>query len=265
MRKTGTGPGQPSLMSTLHEEQDFWDAHVESLDGCRRKVEGGPDPNVARAIALLEPLSGVTVLDVGCGSGVLAAWLARAGAYVTGIDVSPAQIERAVELHEALGLRSRFVAAPLSVAAVGGEKFDRLAGRYVLHHLDPPRIATDLAAFLRPEGKAAFVETVGTNPILRAARALLTGRYGIPRYGTTDERPLTPSDLHALEAAFGSLRLEVAEMQFLRIFDRQILHYRRPRASRLLSAVDDVLLRAGLARWSYHQVVLLGPTLRAQP
>lgn len=238
-------------------EQDFWDARVDTLEACTRAVEAGPDANVALMIDLLQPLSAVTVLDVGCGSGVVSAWLARAGAQVTGIDISPAQVERAAELHEALGLHSRFVAAPFTAAGLGGETFDRLTGRYVLHHLDPPKIAADLATLLRRGGKAAFVETVGLNPLLRLARARLTGRYGIPRYGTTDERPLTRADLRALEAAFGSLRREVAEMKFLRIFDRQILRYRSPRLSRLLGTVDDALLTAGLSTWSYHQVILL--------
>lgn len=246
-----------STHTSVAREQDFWDARVESLEHCLRSVETGPEPNSARAIALLEPLVNASVLDIGCGSGVFAAWIAHAGARVIGIDVSPGHIARAKELHEALGLSSQFLVAPVTGPALGGKTFDRLAGRYVLHHLDPPTIAEDLAALLRPSGTAAFVETVGANPILRAARAVLTGHFGIPRYGTVDERPLGRSDLNALAAAFGSLRLEVAEMKFLRIFDRQVLHYRWPWASRLLGTADDALLRAGMARWSYHQVVQL--------
>jgi len=238
-------------------EQGFWDDRVPSLEECLQRVEKGPEPNIARAIELLAPLEDATVLDVGCGAGILAAWLARAGACVTGIDVSPAQVERAAELHGGLGLRSRFVAAPVSGEALDGETFDRLAGRYVLHHLDPPAVAGELASLLRPGGKAAFVETMGLNPVLRFGREHLVGRYRIPRYGTEDERPLTRDDLRALEEAFGRLRLETVEMQFLRIFNRQVLHYRSRTASRALGALDDLLLRAGLSSWSYHQVVCL--------
>lgn len=188
---------------------------------------------------------------------MLAAWLAEAGASVTGIDISPAQIARAAELHESLGFSSRFVSAPLSRSALGSETFDRLAGRYVLHHLDPPVIADELAGLLRPGGKAAFVETVGVNPVLRVARARLAGRYGIPKYGSDDERPLSRADLAALKQAFGDMHLETGQMRFLRIFDRQILNYRSRWASALTGALDDLLLKAGLSSWSYDQVVFL--------
>jgi len=241
----------------LLREQAFWDSRVPSLEECIRQVEAGPDANTARLLDLLGPLEGLTVLDVGCGTGALSAWLAARGARVTGIDISAEVVARADQLHASLGLDSHFVAARLSAAALDGQVFDRLAGRFVLHHLDPPSIAHDLASLLRPGGAAAFVETIGRNPILRFARAHFTGRLGVPRYGTTDERPLTDDDLAALERAFGVLRLEVAEMQFFRILDRQVFRYRSRFGSRVLGALDDLLLRVGGRAWSYHQVVLL--------
>jgi SAM-dependent methyltransferase len=49
---------------------------------------------------------GENVLDVGCGPGELAAWLAGAGYDVVGIDIAPAAIERARREHSAVtGLR----------------------------------------------------------------------------------------------------------------------------------------------------------------
>ena len=246
-------------------EQGFWDERVPSLEECCDLVAAGPDVNTVRAIELLQPLDHATVLDLGCGAGIFAAWLGREGARVTGIDVSAGQIERAAELHEVLGLQSRFVAAAVSRDALGSESFDRLAGRYVLHHLDPPSVTPELASLLRLGGKAAFVETMGLNPILRFARTRLVGRCGIPRYGTEDERPLTGDDLRALEEGFGTLRLATGEMQFLRILDRQILHYRSRTASRALDTLDDLLLRAGFSRWSYHQVVYLERTTAMRP
>jgi hypothetical protein len=49
--------------------------------------------------------------------------------------------------------------------------------------------------------------------------------------------------------------LAVGRMQFLRIFDRNVLRFRRRRASALLGALDDRLARMGLGFLSYHQVV----------
>jgi hypothetical protein len=174
-----------------------------------------------------------------------------------GIDVSPGQVARARELHDMLGLDTELLVAPLSRDALGGREFERLAGRYVLHHLDPPTIANDAAALLQHGGTAAFVETMGLNPLLRLARRHLPGRFGIPRHGSPDERPLTRADLAALKGAFGELRCEVAELTFFRIFDRQVLRHRWRATSTALAAFDDALNRLGLGRWSYHQVVVL--------
>jgi hypothetical protein len=102
-----------------------------------------------------------------------------------------------------------------------------------------------------------------SNPVLRLARRHLVGRFGIPRYGTLDEHPLTEDDLTVLRNSFGEFELRVAEMQFLRIFDRQVFRHGRPRASRVLGAVDDFLL--GRLRWrsaSYQQVVVLRKSRR---
>jgi N-acetylglucosaminyl-diphospho-decaprenol L-rhamnosyltransferase len=126
------------------------------------------------------------------------------------------------------------------------EELDRLAGRYVLHHLDLDAAVPAIARILAPGGIAAFVETMATNHVLRLARRLLVGRLGVPRYGTDDERPLGKPDLRALSGAVGPLRVEVAEMHFLRILDRQVLRYRSRALSQVLGKLDDALLALGL-------------------
>lgn len=51
--------------------------------------------------AVLEPLRGLRILDVGCGGGILAESLARLGASVTGIDISEENIRVAKSHGEA--------------------------------------------------------------------------------------------------------------------------------------------------------------------
>lgn len=238
-------------------EQDFWGHHLLPVDRCLAEFHAGPEPNTAAMLAAVEPLAGGRVLDFACGTGTTSAWLAARGADVVGIDLSPHAIDRASEVLDALGLEARLIAGALDDADDLG-LFDAVVGRYALHHVDVPALAPVLARKVRPGGRAAFVETFASNPLLRWSRSQVLGRLGVPRMGTVDERPLGRGDMEALRAAFGSARITVAELRFLRIFDRQVLRYRSARASSVLGALDDLIGRLpGTSFLSYHQVVVL--------
>jgi SAM-dependent methyltransferase len=241
----------------LERERDFWDHAIPTLRHALHEYQSGPDPNTAAMLDALEPLDGRTVLDFACGAGVTSAWLAARGARVTGIDLSPKSIDRAHELCEAIGFDAKFIVGDLGDIAWKGQQFDGVVGRYALHHVDTATVGRVLSGLTRPGGTAAFVETMGVNPILRFARNHLVGRLGIPRWGTPDEHPLINADLETLRAAFGRLSVEVREMYFLRLLDRQVLAYRFEMVSRGLGRLDDLLLRVGRGNWSYHQVLVL--------
>lgn len=238
-------------------EQAFWDENVPALADVIREYEQGPDPNTKAMLDSLEPLAGRSALDFACGAGLVSAWLADRGATVTAIDFSPRSTLRTAELCDELRLKVKVVTGEVGSVRLQDAPFDRIAGRYALHHLDCAAAAPVLARSLAPDGKAAFVETMASNPLLRFARRYLAGRGGIPRYGTADEHPLTSEDLAVLRDAFGSVELRVAQLTFLRIFDRNVLRYRHRRAGRVLAAIDDFLLdRLGLESLSFHQVVI---------
>jgi len=203
----------------------------------------------------LEPLDGARVLDFACGAGVLSAWLADRGADVVGLDISAGSIARARELVAALGLSVTFVASPISPTAPEGS-FDRICGSFALHHTDLAVTGPLLASKLVPGGTAAFIETMATNPLLRFARRFV-GRFGVPRYGSLDEHPLTSRDLEFLGRTFGEVSSFAPELVFMRIFDRQLLGFRHRRVSRAIAALDDSLGRLGLDALSYQQVVVL--------
>jgi SAM-dependent methyltransferase len=250
------GNGADGATDPEGREEAFWDEHVASLADCLAEYESGPDAHTRAALDTLEPLSGHRVLDFACGTGVASAWLAARGAKVLGLDISAQTIERARQLSGRLGLPIRFVSASLDSLGED-ERFDRIFGRFALHHVDCAAVAPALARQLKPQGTAAFIETMDANPLLRLARRHLTGRFGIPRYGTIDEHPLTDADLEALRHAFGALHVDIPQMTFFRIADRQLLRQRSALASRLVGAIDDLLLDCGLGSWSYHQVLVL--------
>lgn len=249
-------PVEESVPETVEErERDHWDHVVPTLEEALQEYHEGPEPNTELMLDVLGDVRSVRVLDFACGAGVTSCWLAARGAEVVGVDISPNSLERARELAGALGLDPRFVLVDgFDFRALG--TFDAVVGRWALHHVDVAEAAAGLAAVLRPGGRAAFVETMATNPVLRFARDNLLGLPGIPRLGTLDEHPLTTADVETLRGAFGRARIELGQLTFFRILDRQVLRYRSPRASKVLGAVDDRLQRAGRTSLSYHQVVV---------
>src|ERR1700676_2864379 len=60
-----------------------------------------------------ECLAPCRALDLGCGTGANAVWLAQQGFAVVGVDVSPAAVERARRRAEEAGVAVQFVAADL--------------------------------------------------------------------------------------------------------------------------------------------------------
>lgn len=238
-------------------EQDFWGHHIPSLESCLAEYRAGPDPNTELMLQAVGPLPGLRVLDFACGAGVTTAWLVAKGAEVVGLDLTEPPLIRAGEVLDELGLKATFTNTTLEEADFLGQ-FDAIVGRYALHHTALPQIAPLLAARLRPGGRAAFVETFGSNPVLSLARRNLIGKLGIPRLGTLDEKPLDKRDVEALAQAFGTATMEVREFRFMRIFDRQVLRYRNERLSSMCAAVDDALHRIPRTDFlSYHQVVVL--------
>ncbi len=251
------GSREQDADAVADREQAFWDAHVPSLESLLKKHQAGPDANTTAMLDAIEPVRGKRVLDFACGAGVTAVFLAERGAIVTAIDISPESVRRGRELAERVGVRVEFVAGELTHGTFPPRSFDAIVGHYALHHVDLNAIAPIFDEILLPGGHGAFVETMGLNPLLRFSRDRIAGRAGVASYGSEDERPLERADLRVLERWIGPVELVVGEIRFLRIFDRNVLRYRHPFASKALAALDDALLRLGGGALSYHQVVKL--------
>lgn len=83
--------------------------------------------------ALVAEVAGLTpgrVLDVGCGEGADAVWLARAGWDVTAIEVSGVALERAAGHARDAGVTVRWVHAELAEAALPSASFDLVSAQY---------------------------------------------------------------------------------------------------------------------------------------
>ncbi len=136
-----------------------------------------PDSEVG---ALPERLEGLDVVELGCGTAYISAWLARRGARPVGVDISPAQLATARAMQAQFGNAEE---TPFPDAS-----FDLVVSEYGASiWCDPYRWIPEAARLLRPEGRLAFLVngaflTVCT-PLDAEADTPATGRLERPYFG----------------------------------------------------------------------------------
>ena len=101
--------------------------------------------------------SGMRLLDVACGTGVVALTASRLGVEVEGIDLTPELINRANENANIMGLKAKFVEGDAEFLPYNRDEFDIILSQY--GHMFAPRptvVVEELARVLKPGGILAF-------------------------------------------------------------------------------------------------------------
>lgn len=103
-------------------------------------------------------LAGKRVLDVGCGGGILSESMARMGAQVVGIDMSPQPLAVAREHAREQGLSIDYRQQTIeSLAAEQSGQFDVITCMEMLEHVpDPAAVVRACQQLLKPEGVVFF-------------------------------------------------------------------------------------------------------------
>lgn len=148
----------------------------------------------------LAHLGGKTVLDVGCGGGILSESMAFAGAQsVLGVDMaekSLAVAERHAAQSGADNLRYRCVSVE-DLAAEMPHSFDVVTCMEMMEHVpDPASIIRACARLVKPDGMV-FFSTINRNP-KSYLQAIVGAEYvlGLVPKGTHDwEKFITPAEL----------------------------------------------------------------------
>src|SRR6187431_2571920 len=136
----------------------FWDVDGEF------KALHKLNPVRARYVQERCTLERSQVLDVGCGGGLLAESLARAGAHVTAIDLAPSMVDtaRLHALDSGLTIDYRVESAE-SLARTQAGQFDVVTCMEMLEHVpDPAATVAVLGTLARPGGHV-FISTINRN------------------------------------------------------------------------------------------------------
>lgn len=142
-----------------------------------------------RARVLPDNLLGLDVVELGCGTGYVSAWLARRGARPVGVDPTPGQLAIACQCQERIGPSFPLVRAAGEQVPLRGSSFDLVISEYgVAIWADPEAWIPEAARLLRPGGELVFL---GTSTILvlcvpdddgAATDRLLRQQFGMGRF-----------------------------------------------------------------------------------
>lgn len=148
----------------------------------------------------LRPFQGLSLLDIGCGGGLLSEPMARLGFAVTGADASEKNIGTARAHAAQGGLDITYLATTAEALAAEGRQFDMVLNMEVVEHVADVRAYLAACTRLVKPGGLAFVATL--NKTLKSlALAKIGAEYvlnWLPR-GTHDwNRFLAPADLEIM-------------------------------------------------------------------
>jgi chemotaxis protein methyltransferase CheR len=142
-------------MTVTGEAERFWEERYRQKN---RIWSGRVNPVMAE---IVEPLKPGRALDLGCGEGGDAVWLARQGWLVTGVDISATALERAAAHVAEAGLADRvtFERHNLAHGFPEGE-FDLVSAQFLQSPIDFPhdQVLRRAAAAVTPGGLLLIVE-----------------------------------------------------------------------------------------------------------
>jgi 2-polyprenyl-6-hydroxyphenyl methylase/3-demethylubiquinone-9 3-methyltransferase len=170
----------------------------------------------------LDALSGLRVLDIGCGAGILSEPLARLGALVVGADPSVPNIE-AAKLHAAdAGVTVDYRATIAEALADEGERFDVVLAMEVVEHVaDLGLFIRRCAEMVKPGG---IMITATINRSLKSfAFAIVGAEYvlrWLPRGTHQWDKFVTPNELEAILERHGLAATDETGVIYNPIADR---------------------------------------------
>jgi len=146
------------------------------------------------------PFTGLTLLDIGCGGGLLSEPMRRLGFSVTGVDAAERNVEVARTHARSVGLEIDYRCATAEALRADDARFDMVLNMEVVEHVaEPGQYLRDCAALLRPGG-LMIVATL--NRTLKAFAAAKVGAEYLLRWlpaGTHDWRKFVqPDEIRAL-------------------------------------------------------------------
>jgi len=185
---------------------EWWDPNgkfkpLHMLNPCRLEyITSQIAAEFGRDLKTDKPFTGLRILDIGCGGGLLAEPMARLGADVVGADAAERNIPVA-RVHAAQsGLTIDYRHTTAEAMAAAGERFDAVLNMEVVEHVaDPQGYLTACQELLKPGG-LMICSTINRNP--KSYLMAIVGAEHVMRWlpkGTHEwSKFITPDELYDL-------------------------------------------------------------------
>jgi SAM-dependent methyltransferase len=148
----------PTIEAWTRANADYTDARAEAA-WAKDEVDWGVWHVPESELRALPDVAGKEVVELGCGTAYLGAWLKKLGATrVVGVDPTPAQLETARRCNQQFGLSLEFVEAFAEDVPLPDAAFDLAVSEYGASiWADPGRWIPEAARLLRPGGELVFL------------------------------------------------------------------------------------------------------------
>ena len=158
-------PSSDELPEHVRANREAWDRFAADYAEPGRRAWARPDPSwgiwglpEAELRLLPDDLQGRDVVELGCGTAYVSAWLARRGARVIGIDNSPNQLANARRYQVEFGLEFPLLLGNAEGLPFDDSSFDLAISEYgSCLWADPYRWVPEAARVLRPGGRLIFL------------------------------------------------------------------------------------------------------------
>lgn len=204
--------------TTLEAEEAFHDEWASTIDvdsiDVSQAFQACTAPENRYIRQEMGVITGLKVLDLGCGAGDAAVYFATQGADAVASDLSDGMLQVALKLAERNGVRIGVSKSSADEIAFPDNTFDIVYAANLLHHVDIDRCLREVHRVLKPEGRLFSWDPLAHNPAINVYRRMAT------KVRTEDEHPLRMSDLRKFRTYFKNVRYRGSWLFTLWIFMR---------------------------------------------
>jgi ubiquinone/menaquinone biosynthesis C-methylase UbiE len=201
---------------SLDQESRFHDNWAAAIDPGEVMVDASFEactmPENRRIRQWLGDISGLSLLELGCGAGEASVFFSKQGARVTATDLSPGMLRLAKSVARVHGVSINAMLVSADSIGAADASFDVVYAANVLHHTDLTKALDEIVRVLKPGGVFVAWDPLAHNPVINVYRRMAR------QVRTADEHPLTMSQVRSLKRWFVEVDAAMTWLSTLTVF-----------------------------------------------